>query len=33
MATNRATQIAVTGWLAFVPIAILDWLDNLAVGR
>jgi AcrR family transcriptional regulator len=31
MATDRATQIAVTAWLGFVTIAILDWLDNPAV--
>jgi hypothetical protein len=33
MAIDGATQIAVTGWLAFVPIAILDWLDNPAITR
>jgi AcrR family transcriptional regulator len=26
-------KIAVTGWLAFVQTAILDWLENPAVGR
>jgi AcrR family transcriptional regulator len=31
MATDRATEIAVTGWLGFVTIAILDWLDNPAI--
>lgn len=31
MAVDDETQIAVTGWLAFVPAAILDWLDNPAI--
>jgi AcrR family transcriptional regulator len=31
MTTDRATEIAVTGWLAFVPVAILDWLENAAI--
>jgi AcrR family transcriptional regulator len=31
MATDGATQIAVTAWLGFVTIAILDWLDNPTV--
>jgi AcrR family transcriptional regulator len=33
MTIDDATQIAVTGWLAFVPIAILEWLDNPAITR
>lgn len=33
MTTNRATQIAVTAWLGFVTIAILDWLDDPTVTR
>ena len=27
------TQIAVTGWLAFVPAAILDWLNDPTITR
>jgi AcrR family transcriptional regulator len=33
MTTDRATQIAVTAWLGFVTIAILDWLDDPTVTR
>jgi AcrR family transcriptional regulator len=33
MTVDQETQIAVTGWLAFVPTAILDWLDNPAISR
>jgi AcrR family transcriptional regulator len=33
MTVDQETQIAVTGWLAFVPTAILDWLDNPAITR
>jgi hypothetical protein len=33
MTVDDETQIAVTGWLAFVPIAILDWLNNPAITR
>lgn len=33
MTTDRATQIAVSAWLGFVPLAILDWLDNPTVTR
>lgn len=33
MTVDEATKIAVTGWLAFVPTTILDWLDNPAITR
>lgn len=33
MTVDEETKIAVTGWLAFVPAAILDWLDNPAITR
>jgi AcrR family transcriptional regulator len=30
---DEQTRIAVTGWLAFVPVAILEWLDDPAITR
>jgi AcrR family transcriptional regulator len=30
---GEESRIAITGWLAFVPAAILDWLDNPTVTR
>lgn len=33
MTVDEATKIAVTGWLAFVPATILDWLDQPAITR
>jgi AcrR family transcriptional regulator len=33
MSVDEETKIAVTGWLAFVPTAILNWLDNPAITR
>lgn len=31
ISTDRLTEIAVTAWLRFVSIAILDWLDDRTV--
>lgn len=33
MAVNDETKTAVAGWLAFVPAAIIDWLDNPVIAR
>jgi AcrR family transcriptional regulator len=33
VAVDEEAHIAVTGWLAFVQTAILDWLDNPAITR
>jgi AcrR family transcriptional regulator len=33
MTVNEETRIAVTAWLAFVPAAILDWIDNPGITR
>ena len=33
MTVDQQTRIAVTGWLAFVPTAILEWLDNPSATR
>ena len=33
MRTDRVTQIAVTAWLRFVSVAILDWLEDPTVTR
>lgn len=33
MTVDEETQIAVTAWLAFVPTAILEWIDNPAITR
>lgn len=33
MTVDEVSQIAITGWLAFVPAAVINWLDNPAITR
>lgn len=33
ISVNDETHVAVTGWLAFVPAAILGWLDDPTISR
>ena len=33
MEVNGHTQVALTGWFAFVPAAILGWLDDPIISR